>query len=1133
MLYRKIIAMTLCIMLVLASLPVAALADSVTNKLPTLETSPQGATQFNGDLVVYVMKDNIWQEQGSIPFDRFLSKKELKLTDLPNTDEVKIRIVQKQGGSAHLDSAFLGGENPIKVAGEDIYLRKLSKQDLDVITLEKSGIEITFPQGQKDRTLEICARIEGVVISKTPFLFPVQSGKWVINENSSFYSYKLNSDNETPKLNEILNTLSAEEPFFKQICLPGSGHPQGLVYGWAMNDNENLYVAIDATIDNTMDGEKDYAKVFVKTLDGIKEFKLSVPETKWGKPSFIYTDKVEYQHKVYEFVIPLGELGISDLSEAQDLPLAFEIYGTASDPIYFDPDSYLVNEDVDEVLVKIVRPYGDQTYAGRAVINCHVNDATSATLNEDFTIHGDGQIVFEELATERAILIKLIDDDIKETVEKIAISMFLVSGEITHVGGPYPYEAVITVNDNDEPSQVEKTVQFEQATYDAIERDGASVFVTRTGSAERPLEVMYRITDISTTKGQDYIEDVETGTIKFAAGEKRYHLWIPLLNDSREEPDETFNISLVETDDGVSFGELRETEVTIIHDDEGEDNYRGNISFEKSNYSVKEDAGVAEIKVIYNPEEYEGPYYMTLISVGELPEDAIAVEYTTEDGTAIEGSDYARASGILIFADTYEQTFTIPIENDLTVEEDETVKLVLVDGRGAGPGEFIKATLTIIDDDDDAVEPEKGTINFAEPTYSIMENDGKAIITVVYTPRENEERFSLASGDVVTVNFASSDGTAKEGADYERTAGTLTFNAEEFIKTFEIPINNDTKAESNETVNLTLTDTTGRVRLGEQDNAVLTIVNDDKDKVKKPSRPKEVPPSTTNLPEGTIIGRMKGYITLSEPTKIVDGSKELQLSYNTEMSKNNMNNTPRVYYWNAEKKNWVALATYDAGDGKVKAINDNGYKGWFVVFGVIEPDFSDLEGSLFEVLLNRMNGLGIIEGIPIKGETKLRRAKPEQDITRAEFTMLISRILNIDVDDHKLPLLSEVEAMLFIYANYTDLNKIAEWVANPVGTLTRAELIAGEGNEFRGTAPITRIEAAVMISKALRLLKECKPADFSNVADADKIPEWAKEQVVEGVITIYPDNTIRPSEDITRADAFEMLYKLFVIGLGW
>lgn len=991
-------------MLVLALFPVASLADSVTNKLPTSGTSLQGATQSNGDLVVYVLKDNTWQEQGSLSFDRFESKKELKLTDLTYTEEVKIKIVQKEGGSAHLDSVLLGGEKPIKSTGEDISLKKLSSQDLDVITLEKSGIEITFPQGQKDRTLEICARIEAVIISQTPFLFPIQSGEWTINDNSSFYTYKLSSHNETPKINEILNTLSAEEPFFKEVCLPGSGHPPGNMYGWVKNDSENLYIAIDATSDNTMDGDKDYVKVYAKTAEGIKMFKLSVPETKWGKASFIYTDKVAYQHKVYEFVIPLSELSISDIGKAQDLSLAFEVYGTLSDPIYFEPDSYQVNEDSDEVLVRIIRPDGQRSGVGTAVITCQINDATSATLDEDFTIQGDGQIVFDEGVRERTVLIKLIDDDIEENVEKIALSIFLYSGEGTHIGSSY--EAVITVNDNDGSSQVEKTIQFEQATYETPERDGVSVYLTRTGETDEAAAVEYRITDVEATAGEDYIFE-QTDIIEFAAGEAEYHLWIPICNDSDVEPDETFIIRLTEADAGYHIGSPRETVITILNNDE--------------------------------------------------------------------------------------------------------------------------------------YEPEEGTISFEKPRYSIRENQGSAEITVIYTPRDYEEQYFAVASDgpeegEITVQYSTIDGTAKEGSDYTETFGTLTFSEEAYIQTFEVPIINDSKAEGSETVMLTLTNATGGAELGEQASTVLTITDDDKkspSEPKKKSPPKEVPPTTTNLPEGTIIGRMPGYITLSEPTKIIDGSKEIQLSYNTEMSQNNVNNTPRVYYWNADKKNWVALVTYNLGDGKVKAINDNGYKGWFVVFGVMEPRFSDLEGSIFEQLLNRMNGLGIIEGIPIKGETQIRTARPDQSITRAEFTMLISRVLNIDVDDHKLPLLTEVEAMLFIYANYNDSNKIAEWVVNPVGTLVRADLIAGEGEEFRGAAPITRIEAAVMTSKALRLLKECKLADYSNIVDADKIPEWAKEQVAEGVITIYPDDTIRPNEDITRADAFEMLYKLFVIGLGW
>jgi len=67
---------------------------------------------------------------------------------------------------------------------------------------------------------------------------------------------------------------------------------------------------MDFTSDNTMDGNEDYTKVYVKTADGLKEFKASMNERKWGVPGFTFTDRVSYQHKVYEYAIPLHELGI-------------------------------------------------------------------------------------------------------------------------------------------------------------------------------------------------------------------------------------------------------------------------------------------------------------------------------------------------------------------------------------------------------------------------------------------------------------------------------------------------------------------------------------------------------------------------------------------------------------------------------------------------------------------------------------------------------------------------------------------------------------------------------------------------------------------------------------------------------
>lgn len=49
-----------------------------------------------------------------------------------------------------------------------------------------------------------------------------------------------------------------------------------------------------------MDGNKDYARVYVNTPSGLREFQVSVPEQRWGKPGFIYTPRAGYQHKAYK-----------------------------------------------------------------------------------------------------------------------------------------------------------------------------------------------------------------------------------------------------------------------------------------------------------------------------------------------------------------------------------------------------------------------------------------------------------------------------------------------------------------------------------------------------------------------------------------------------------------------------------------------------------------------------------------------------------------------------------------------------------------------------------------------------------------------------------------------------------------
>lgn len=299
----------------------------------------------NGEFIVYILKENSYQEAGRIPFNKYFMKKSIDLSNyIPKDRSINIMLIQNGGGASHIDSVFLGEKPPINVYDIKDGLKKLSKADFDVIDSYNTPIKLFFDNKTKDYTLHLTARIEETEISKIPFRFPLINTYKPVTDKSVFYTYKLNSKTGTCILDGNIKEVSNWQPFFKEYSFSGTGHPSNYTYGWVYNDNNNLYVAIDFTADNTKDGNKDYAEVHIKTAKGIKNFRVSEEETVWGKPDFTYTKKVNYQHKTYEFKIPLKEVFDKNKNN-KEIQIAFSTYGTAGPP----PEIYyyeaLINSD--------------------------------------------------------------------------------------------------------------------------------------------------------------------------------------------------------------------------------------------------------------------------------------------------------------------------------------------------------------------------------------------------------------------------------------------------------------------------------------------------------------------------------------------------------------------------------------------------------------------------------------------------------------------------------------------------------------------------------------------------------------------------------------------------------------------
>ncbi|RPF41990.1 S-layer family protein [Thermodesulfitimonas autotrophica] len=309
----------------------------------------------------------------------------------------------------------------------------------------------------------------------------------------------------------------------------------------------------------------------------------------------------------------------------------------------------------------------------------------------------------------------------------------------------------------------------------------------------------------------------------------------------------------------------------------------------------------------------------------------------------------------------------------------------------------------------------------------------------------------------------------------------------------------------------------------------------------------EAPPPVENLPESVFIARWPGHMPLvAEAVKTgyaPAGEKAEGKEFTVDITRGDRlaeakekGLTPRVYYWNERYGKWVALASYPQPDGKtVKVVNDGGYSGWVAVFAVRQPRFTDVAGHWAEPGINRMNGLALVEGYPNpKDPASLERpCGPDREITRAEFVAVLTRALGVLPEGEQkvyqvllTPTPEEQERVL------SGVKNVPAWARTNVAAALASGLASGRApGDFAGNEPITRIEAAAMVSNALKKIG-AKPADLSAFRDARDVPDWAKAVVADGVVSGYPDGSLKPNAHITRAEALTVLLRL-LRELGW
>jgi hypothetical protein len=190
--------------------------------------------------------------------------------------------------------------------------------------------------------------------------------------------------------------------------------------------------------------------------------------------------------------------------------------------------------------------------------------------------------------------------------------------------------------------------------------------------------------------------------------------------------------------------------------------------------------------------------------------EAITVNYATADGTATAGSDYQATSGTLTFAPgETEKTITVQVNGDRRAEPNETFVVNLSNPTNATIADG-QAVGTMMDD-----EPRISIAPAASPSEG---NTGQ-------TPFAFTVTLSSAFDAPVTVDWATADGTAAAGSDYQAASGTLIIPTGETTGTITVLINGDRLAEPSETLVVTLSGSTNATIVNGQ--ATGTILDDE------------------------------------------------------------------------------------------------------------------------------------------------------------------------------------------------------------------------------------------------------------------------------------------------------------------
>jgi Calx-beta domain len=485
----------------------------------------------------------------------------------------------------------------------------------------------------------------------------------------------------------------------------------------------------------------------------------------------------------------------------------------------------------------------------------------TATAGPDYQAAA-GILTFAPLQTSQVVPLSVLGDLDLEPAETFSLTLTApTNATIADTVG------IVTILDDDAPPTID--VSDASVTEGNSGTTNADFVVSLAGARGYPIAVQYAIADGSATAGSDYTAG--SGTVTFAPGVTSQTVPVPVIGDTATEPDETFTLTLSAPVNGV-IGDAQAIG-TIVNDDSGAATITATYPIAAGGDDVNEDGAA------FTPDgatvwvgsgaaataSYAGLRFANVtipagatIASARLDFQAastqwlnIAFEFAMEASTnSAPFSAASMPSQRALLAPRVNHASDAQWIGGTRYQLDElaTILQTAINQPGWTSGNAISFVLRSTGQAwarkfANAFETSPASAPRLVVTYTTQQSPLPSLsISDVSVAEGNSGptnavftvTLSSPSAQAVTVDYATTSGTAQSGSDFTNTSGTLTFPAGTTSLTVTVPVVGDTTVEPTETftvglsnpANATIADGTGQGTVSNDDVVPALSIND-------------------------------------------------------------------------------------------------------------------------------------------------------------------------------------------------------------------------------------------------------------------------------------------------------------------